>query len=324
MAQRAAPVDALRRWWLERHAPSATLTLHHRNLYILPTRMGWMLAATLLLLLVASINDQLNLGYMLTFWLLGMAVVGMHLTHGNARGLRWTAPTHTLRGHAGEALPVPLQVHNPHRRGAWAIGLAWREGAWHWHDIAPGTQALALTWTAPRRGRHPLPPLQLGTRYPLGAFRAWAWWRLPTEALVYPAVEMDAPPWPAGQAVGTDAEGVTSQALPGGGARDQLRPFRHGDTPRDIAWKKSASALALGPAHWISREPDAAPRGRLLLEPALTGLSDTEAALSRLCAWVLRADALGIDYGLRVGGRNIPPSSGDAHRQNCLEALALC
>ena len=92
MAIRVGPVQGVRRWWLTRHTPSATLTLHHRNLYILPTRMGWMLAATLLLLLVASINDQLNLGYMLTFWLLGMAVVGMHLTHGNARGLRWTAP----------------------------------------------------------------------------------------------------------------------------------------------------------------------------------------------------------------------------------------
>jgi uncharacterized protein (DUF58 family) len=324
MAMRAGPVQTVRRWWLARHAPSATLTLHHRNLYILPTRMGWMLGATLLLLLVASINDQLNLGYMLTFWLLGMAVVGMHLTHGNARGLQWTAPAHILHGHAGDALPVPLQVHNPRRRGAWAIGLTWHGGALLWHDLAPGTQALSLPWTAARRGRHALPTLKLETRYPLGAFRAWTWWRMPTEALVYPAVEADAPPWPSSRTKGTDTEGDAPTAQDEAGLRDQLRPFRQGDTPRDIAWKKSASALSLGPAHWISRERDAAPRGRLLLEPAMTGLADSEAALSRLCAWVLRADALGIDYGLRLGAHTLAPSHGEAHRQACLEALALC
>lgn len=324
MVRHAGPVDALRRWWLTRHAPHAALTVHHRNLYILPTRMGWMLGVTLLLMLVASINDQLNLGYMLTFWLLGMAVVGMLLTHANARGLRWIAPTLTLRGHADAPLSVPLRVHNPRQRSAWAIGLSWQNGDRHWHDLAPGTQSLALTWTPARRGRHSLPPLLLETRYPLGAFRAWAWWRLPTEAMVYPAVEMDAPPWPAAHEAGTDAESVIGQAPLLGGVRDQLRPFRHGDAPRDIAWKKSAHALSLGSAHWISRDSDAQPHGRLLLAPTMTGLADTEAALCRLCAWVLRADALDIDYGLRIGEHNISPARGDAHRQRCLEALALC
>lgn len=324
MAIRVGPVQGVRRWWLTRHTPSATLTLHHRNLYILPTRMGWMLGATLLLLLVASVNDQLNLGYMLTFWLLGMAVVGMHLTHGNARGLRWAAPTHALRGHVGEALSAPVTVHNPRRHSAWAVGLGWHNTPLAWHDVAAGTHTLQLKWTPPRRGRHALPPLKLETRYPLGAFRAWTWWRWPTEALIYPAVEADAPPWPTTRTTGSDTEGDAPAVCDDTGPRDQLRPFRQGDTPRDIAWKKSASALSLGPAHWISRERDAAPRGRLWLEPAMAGLADTEATLSRLCAWVLRADALGIDYGLRLGAHTIAPSNGEAHRQACLEALALC
>ena len=41
---------------------------------------------TLLVLLVASINYQLNLGYVLTFLLAGSAVVGMHVCHGTLRG----------------------------------------------------------------------------------------------------------------------------------------------------------------------------------------------------------------------------------------------
>jgi hypothetical protein len=49
-----------------------------------------MLALTLVLLLVGSINYQLNLGYLLTFLLAGSSLVGMHLCHGTLRGLTLT------------------------------------------------------------------------------------------------------------------------------------------------------------------------------------------------------------------------------------------
>ncbi|MEP6792635.1 MAG: DUF58 domain-containing protein, partial [Ramlibacter sp.] len=55
-----------RQWWQSRVPLADTKTLTQRNVYILPTRPGFMLGATLLVLLVASINYQLNLGYLLT------------------------------------------------------------------------------------------------------------------------------------------------------------------------------------------------------------------------------------------------------------------
>jgi len=42
---------------------------------------------TLLVMLVSSINYQLNLGYVLTFLLAGSGLVSIHLTHGTLRGL---------------------------------------------------------------------------------------------------------------------------------------------------------------------------------------------------------------------------------------------
>ncbi|RYY51999.1 MAG: DUF58 domain-containing protein, partial [Comamonadaceae bacterium] len=74
-------------WFLSRRPPSDTLELTQRNVYIVPTRAGWMLAGTLLVLLVASINYQLNLGYLLTFLLAGSVAVGMHVCHATLRGL---------------------------------------------------------------------------------------------------------------------------------------------------------------------------------------------------------------------------------------------
>src|SRR6218665_1480705 len=75
------------RWWQERLPFCDSLLLTQRNVYILPTGAGWMLALTLLVLLIASINFQLNLGYLLTFLLAGSAVVGMHVCHANLRGI---------------------------------------------------------------------------------------------------------------------------------------------------------------------------------------------------------------------------------------------
>ena len=83
-----APVRRrFQRWWQARLPLSDTLALTQRNVYILPTGAGWMLVLTLLVLLIASINYQLNLGYLLTFLLAGSAVVGMHICHANLRGL---------------------------------------------------------------------------------------------------------------------------------------------------------------------------------------------------------------------------------------------
>jgi len=76
-----------RAWWEARHPRSETLTLTQRNVYILPTRAGYVFALTLVALLIASINYQLSLGYLLTFLLAGSGVVAMHVTHGTLRAL---------------------------------------------------------------------------------------------------------------------------------------------------------------------------------------------------------------------------------------------
>ena len=74
-------------WFQARLPRSDTLLLTQRNVYILPTRAGITFAFTLLVLLLASVNYQLNLGYVLTFLLAGSGVVSMHLTHNTLRGL---------------------------------------------------------------------------------------------------------------------------------------------------------------------------------------------------------------------------------------------
>jgi uncharacterized protein (DUF58 family) len=92
-----------------------------------------------------------------------------------------------------------------------------------------------------------------------------------------------------------------------------------------VVWKKAAKADEL-----VSRDTLQTQGLELWLDLAHTGLpasSSTgapaiERNLSRLCAWVLAADRQGLVYGLRLGAQQIRPGSGEAHRRQCLEALA--
>ena len=157
---------ALRRrwtqWWQARHRPCERLQLTQRNVYILPTAAGGMLALTVLVMLIASINFQLNMGYLLTFLLAGSATAGMLAGHATLRGLtlhlRMPEPVF-----AGQHCVLRVQLHNPTRAARYGVGLtlaAQADSAGLCSTVA-GTAALDIAWLAPARGR-----LALGL-YPL-------------------------------------------------------------------------------------------------------------------------------------------------------------
>jgi len=324
------PLRPLRRrlqaWFHSRIRRSDTLTLTQRNVYIVPSRPGWMLALTLAVLLLASINYQLNLGYLLTFLLAGSALVGMHVCHGNLRGL--TLHLHPPAPvHAHEAVVLELQLSSERRRTRHGIGLGVVDADGHtpalaWTDVpGQGHARTQLAWRAPGRGLHALPVVKAQTLFPLGTFRVWAFWRPATTALVYPEPEAHPPPLPPGEPQGGGAGSARVQAT---GEYDGVRPYRRGDPVKSVVWKKAAQAFAGGRDELVSRDALSSQRQALWLDLSQCGGAGVEGRVSRLTAWVLMADRLGLDYGLRVPGHEIAPDQGSAHRARCLEALALC
>ena len=89
-------------------------------------------------------------------------------------------------------------------------------------------------------------------------------------------------------------------------------------------YRKVRMEPASGNGTLIARDAQQPHRHELWLDHAHTGLGDLETRLSRLTAWVLQADRLGLDYGLRLPGKEIAMGHGAAQRRRCLEALALC
>jgi uncharacterized protein (DUF58 family) len=313
-----SPRARFRQWWQNRLPHTDTWLLGQRNIYILPTRAGLTFALTMLVMLLASINYQLNLGFALTFLLMGAGIVSMHLTHGNLRGL-----TLHLRplvpGFAGDPVLLDVAVHNPGRERH-GLALRFEERSRYgpsdaWCDAAAGGQGSAhLSFVPAHRGWHEAPVLVLETNFPFGLFRAWTVWRPAARALAWPRPEQPAPPLPRSAAAPGDER---ARPHASGSELDGVRPWRRGDTMRQVVWKKVARS-----GEMVSRETTGSASRSLWLDWAEATGGDVEQRLSRLAAWVLLAHREGLDCGLRLPGRELPPQHGEAHRRAALDALA--
>jgi len=323
-----SPRQQFRRWWQARLPLTDTWVLGQRNIYILPTRAGFTFSLTLIVMLLASINYQLNLGFALTFALAGAGMVSMHLTHGNLRGLtlHLRPPASVF---AGEAALLEVVLTNPGRQryglalrfesgeAAGAASVPGPDRGFSWCDVAAGGQQTSHLALVPQaRGWHAVPTLVVETVFPFGLFRAWTVWRPAARVLAWPRPEEGAPPLPASAAM-AGAETRRRQVAEGG-EFDGVRPWRRGDTMRQVVWKKVARSNEL-----VSRETTGGGRREVWLDWAQASVAGTEPRLARLAAWVLAADRAGLPYGLRLPGQELPPAAGAPQRVAALDTLAL-
>jgi hypothetical protein len=132
-------------------------------------------------LLIGSINFGLQLGYLLTFTIVGMALMSLYQTHRNLSGL-------VLRGqgvapvHAGDVVGFELTVVNPVLADRYALNFSfmlpvrrWRvpqkaqeepmPGTWI--DVAAASSArVRVALPTRRRGLRQCPRIRLSTRFP--------------------------------------------------------------------------------------------------------------------------------------------------------------
>jgi uncharacterized protein (DUF58 family) len=244
----------------------------------------------------------------------------MHVCHATLRGLTMNlmAPDPQFAGASATLRVVMTNNRNSVRRGI-GIGVleAPRENKFVWTDVpALGSCVVEIAFKPQRRGLHRVPTLTAETRYPLGTFRVWTVWRPAAQVLVYPQPEAFPPPLPPGEPRAGGAARARAQVT---GEFDGVREYRRGDPLKLVVWKKAAKTGDL-----VSRDAQQAQRYELWLDFTNAGSTDTEMRLSRLAAWVLQADRIGMEYGLRLPAVQIPPSSGESHKRHCLEALATC
>jgi len=298
---------------------SGEVYITQRRLYILPTRAGLMLAAMLLALLLGSINYTLGLGYVLTFMVVGIAWVGMFQTFRNLAHLHLRAAK-ADPVFAGSIAEFRVVIANRQKYARYALWVV-ADAALAPVEVDPMPNAetlLSVPVTATQRGRLQLPRITLETVFPLGLWRAWAYWQPDLSCVVYPKPSDEDIPVPASSEGAPGGDGHT-----GSGSEDfaGIRPYAPGDPPRHLAWK----AMARNPeGEQLSKLFEGGLRTQLWFDLSqVPGRHGLEAALSILTRWILDSEARQLRYGLRLGGVEIGPGLGEAHRERCLTALAL-
>lgn len=311
--------------WLPRRGTldAGEVVLSQRRVFILPTRAGIGFAVLLLVLLIGSINYTLGLGFALTFLALSCALVDMVFTYRNLAHLA-LQQGRVPAVFAGQEARFELHVANRTglaRYGVWIdFSDASKKGeARHVTDIAAHGSASVLLGV-PTSARGWLQPARvvLSTRFPLGLFRAWSYWRPAARALVYPRPEEGAPPLPvSGNAVGSGRAGGNDDFA-------GVRSYQAGDSPRQLAWRQIARLdPALG-GQLVTKHFEGGVGDELLLDFAqLPPQLDLELRLSRMTRWVLDAEQRALPYAFRLGAIHYDAGNGAAHQAACLRALAL-
>lgn len=310
----------LKRWerWVDQRLPrSDSRRFVQNNIFILPTGMGWLFTALLLVMLLTAINYQNSLIFLLTFFLGVVFVVAMHQTHNNLSGLELTL-VQAGEGHVGE--PIPFLIRGSGGKdSSLALSLS-IEG-----EIEAGSLDMQHVYgesildmrvhSIPRkRGYLKLGRIKIESRFPFGLLRAWSWLRPESAGIVYPA-----PVMPTIQsALGENQDDVGRVINAQGQDHAELRPWRQGDLSQRVLWKRYARTGEMAVADWHGEQGVPC----WLDFAAFPGV-DVELRLSYLAALVLERSQKGDTFGLRLPGCEIEPGSGPAHVQACLRCLGV-
>ena len=290
--------------------------LVQRRIFILPSRTGYFFAFVLVLLLIASINYSLSLGYLLTFLLASMGGIAMFHTFRNLVRLS-ISPGKVEPVFAGETAHFSIVLVNP-TLPRYAVGIKRaqiRDAEPEFGDAEEMSSAtFQIPMRADKRGYLKCGRLEIFTEYPVGLFHAWSYVDFGMTCLVYPKPDPGAGALP----IDMRAKGEGNVPVRGDEEFQSLRAYRAGDTPRQIAWK----ALARGQGLLVKEFGSTASADLWLDYDALHGLS-MEERLGRLAWWVIEAERTQMPYGLKLADRSIRPMLGAKHRDECLRALAL-
>ncbi|MEH6551154.1 MAG: DUF58 domain-containing protein [Pseudomonadales bacterium] len=300
------------RWLDKRIPPRHEVVLDQKKIFVFPSKAGFLYGAMLVVMLMTAINYQNNSIYLLTFFLAGLFVVAIQGAYSNMAGLKIQRMA-AEASFAGEDVSFRFSLAAKDNARHQSIEVGWPGGPEVVGSLGElSEQILDLHVRAKKRGTIRAARLRVQSYYPLGLIRAWSWVDLDLTCPVYPKpIALDFT-----SSGGNDADNTRSSPV----ANDELaniRSWRQGDSKRRLLWKAYAKTGALLSLDFEEPGEDAV----WLSWDQFEGL-EREWRLSGLCQAALDLTETGREFGLRIPGTEIEPSSGQAHLHQILLSLA--
>lgn len=301
--------------WVDARLPAKPeIQFRQKNIYILPTRYGWLMLGIIVLILIAATNYQNNMGYMAAFILLAIGALSTFYTYRNLRqlNLKIIKPEPVF---AGEKAHLAFEVQNNTDQYRASIGFGENKKQVSLIDIAAqSTSVFEEPFKPAKRGWFQFPRMVITSVFPFGIFQVWSWFKSPYQLLVFP--KPIAPPVPINDGYEGSEEG--SQSVKGSEDFFGVKEYQAGDPLKQVMWKAFARERGI-----LTKEFEDTVGQQQLLTWQSVAHYDKELALSYLCYELIEADKKGIDFGLQMPNQNFELARGKKHLQTCLEALAL-
>ena len=292
-------------------------SIGRRELYILPTRIGWYFALILIALFAIAVKYDNQAAFMMLFILISIGMVTMLYTHNNVIGLELSSrPSRAV--FVGETAIFPIRVHNLSNTNRSAVWLVC-DGFHQILDI-PSSEFCQINLSLPTiiRGYFNCSNITLTSRYPIGIFFVWTKrYRPEQRCLVYPQ-PLDIIPLPDN---GDQSSDKQSKSIIKTNTEDYsgMKPYQEGDRLRDIHWPSLAKTQKLVTIQHENQKNSSVNLSWFSL-PAHLELEDR---LSQLCYWVICAEQDKLHYQLEMPNHTVQFNSGLAHQHECLAVLAL-
>ncbi|MEQ1593666.1 MAG: DUF58 domain-containing protein [Casimicrobium sp.] len=293
------------------------IELVQRRIYVLPTTRGLFLIVTAILLLLVGINYQLSLAYVVAFLLGGFMQAALLTSYRNLRGLI-IKPGQSPQCQPLENLDFVVSLRSPERTRAGVMLSAQSEG-----DTVRATcsslpaddQSTQTLRVRPLvRGIYKLGRITIETRAPYGVIRAWSYAHFEWIGLAEPLPEHPVPTLPLTAGDGDDTQPSAARVAHD---PDSLRDYVAGDSLRRVAWKQVAKS-----GTWYTRASESGARREIDITWDATGKSDDEEKLSRLAAWVLRAQNENVAFALSLPNGALPLADGAQQHHEAKRLLA--
>jgi uncharacterized protein (DUF58 family) len=271
----------------------------------------------------AAMNTGNNLLYLLLGGMLGLIAVSSWMSEQTIVGL--DVRRQLSRGvTVGHDVRIVYDVSNRKRRLP-TVALELREAglvepAFFACVAAGAAESAASVHRFVRRGIYPLHTLTVSTSFPFGLFFKERDVELEGELIIWPRHDRNVPaPFP-----GAGRARVRGQALAGApGTRGDyraLRPYRPGDDPKDIHWRKSARLEAPVVREY---ERDASETLWICLDLAgEPGSDEAEALVEVAASLAARAELEGKRFAMVAAERVVTPGSGPGQLEAVLDLLA--
>lgn len=294
--------------------------LAQRRIYLLPTGRGLFVILTAIVLLLVGINYQLSLAFVVAFLLAGLMQAALLVSYRNLRGLIVRAGR-SPRCKLGESLVFSIALVSPDRnRDGVSLAAQVEEPrkiiAKHGPRsvAADNTEVVPLAFTANRRGLVALQRIIVESRAPYGLVRAWSYVHFQWLGVVAPQPEIPPPPLPL---FAGDNDGAALRNVHVAHDPDSLRDYAAGDSLKRVAWKQVAKS-----GYWYTRTGDSGHRQEIELSWQAVSLTNTEARLSRMAAWLLRASNENCAYELTMPNGHLPLADGSQQLADATLLLA--